>query len=106
MHSFQESVVSWATILGTLLSVFGFVQSSPWLVGLSALFFGTSIIAGLYARKEHLIVNSGLLKIEGRSIDSLNLANLTRRRNRSLVIQEAHQEARIEGEDLRIAWQY
>ena len=106
MHSFQESLVSWATILGTFLSVFGLVQSRPWLIGMSALFFGTSIIAGLYARQEHLIVNSGGVKIEGRSIDSLNIANLTRRRNRTLVIQEAHQVARIEGEDLRIAWQY
>jgi len=40
------------------------------------------------------------------SIDSLNIANLKRRVNRTLVIQEAHHTARIEGENLEITWQY
>jgi hypothetical protein len=42
-------------------------------------------MAGLYARKKQLRLNSAAIKIEGRSIDSLNIANLRRRINRSLV---------------------
>src|SRR5207244_4209444 len=52
------------------------------------------------------IVKSAAVKVEGRSIDSLNVATLSRRITRSLVIQEAHHAAKIEGENLTIAWTY
>jgi hypothetical protein len=39
-------------------------------------------------------------------IDALNAASLRRRLNRSLVIQEAHHLAQIDGEDLSITWHY
>jgi hypothetical protein len=65
-----------------------------------------SIIFGLYARKKRLALNAASTEIEGHSIDSLNIANLKRRVNRTLVIQEVHHTARIEGEDLEITWQY
>ncbi len=106
MYSFQEPLASWAKILGTLPSLIGLVESRGWLAGLSFLFIAVSIFAGLYARKERRILNSAAIKIEGRSIDSLNIANLRRRVNRSLVIQEAHQVAEIDGEKLRIKWVY
>ncbi len=44
------------------------------------------------------------LRVEDRSIDSLNMANLRRRVNRNLVIQEACNTATIRGEDLTIRW--
>jgi hypothetical protein len=44
--------------------------------------------------------------IEGHSIDSLNIAKLRRRLNRTFFIQEAEHIARIEGEDLEITWKY
>jgi hypothetical protein len=65
-----------------------------------------SIVIGLYARKKRLALNAASTEIEGHSIDSLNIANLKRRVNRTLIIQEAHHTARIEGENLEITWQY
>ncbi|MDP2895513.1 MAG: hypothetical protein Q8Q12_03010 [bacterium] len=106
MHSFQEPLASWATILGTVFSVIGLIQSRGWLAGISALFIGASIFAGLYARRKRLALDSAAVKVEGHSIDSLNIANLRRRVNRSLVIQEVNHVARIEGEDLKMTWQY
>ena len=46
------------------------------------------------------------MTIEGYTIDTLTAANLRRRVNRSLIVQEAHHVARIEGEDLHIEWTY
>jgi len=106
MYSFQESLASWATVLGTVLSLIGIIQSRAWLTGICILFVGVSMIAGLYARKKRLMLNSAAIKIEGRSIDSLNIANLRRRINRSLVIQEAYHVAEIKGEDLKITSKY
>ena len=40
------------------------------------------------------------------NIDPLNVANLRRRVNTSLVVQDAHHTAIIEGQDLTIAWRY
>ncbi len=101
-----ESLLALATIVGTATSVLAVVQSRAWLVFMSVLFVCLSIIAGLYARKKRLALIAATTEIEGHSIDSLNIANLKRRVNRTLVIQEAHHTARIEGEDLEITWQY
>lgn len=106
MRSLLDLLASWATILGTVLTVLGLVQSRGWLTGISLALVGASIVASLYARKERLIVKSATVKIEGRSIDSLSIANVSRRVNQSLVIQEAEQVASIEGEDLTMTWRY
>jgi hypothetical protein len=65
-----------------------------------------SIAALLYAAKQRQRLKLAAVKIEGRSIDSLNLASLGRRLNRSLVIQEAEQVATIKSADLGIRWRY
>jgi hypothetical protein len=65
-----------------------------------------SIIAGLYARKKRLALAAASTEIEGHSIDSLNMANLKRRVNRTLVIQEAIHTVVIEGEDMEFTWKY
>jgi hypothetical protein len=49
-------------------------------------------------------MESAVLKVAGRSIDSLNMASLRRRVNRSLVIQEAHNTATVDGENITITW--
>ncbi len=101
-----ESLASWATILGAIVSFLGLIQSRAWLTAIGVFFVAVSLIAIMYARRERLLVSSATVKIEGRSLDSLNIANLRRRRNRSLVMQEAHQVARIDGEDLTLTWRY
>ncbi len=105
MDSFKDSVVFWATILGTLLTLFGAIQSLTWLVVVGALVAFGSVSALVYARKQRLLVKSADLRVSGRSIDSLNVASLRRRTNHSLVIQEANNLAIIDGEDLAITWQ-
>jgi hypothetical protein len=106
MSSIQETLASWATILGAVLSVISALQSSVALTGTGILLVGASIAFGVYARRERLAIDSASVTIEGKSIDALNMANLRRRANKSLVIQEVHHEARIDGEDLSIAWRY
>jgi hypothetical protein len=101
-----ESLVALATIVGTATSIFAVIQSRSWLVFTSLLFVCISIVVGLYARKKRLALNAASTEIEGYSIDSLNIANLKRRVNRTLVIQEAHHMVLIEGEDMGITWQY
>jgi hypothetical protein len=101
-----ESSASAATILGTVVSVFALVQSRAWLVLTSLLFVCLSIAALMYARRDRQALDAASIAIEGHSIDSLNVANLRRRVNQTLVIQEADHTARIEGEDLTITWKY
>ncbi len=106
MHFSLESLAAAATILGTAVSILALVQSRAWLVLTSLVFVGVSVVAGLHARRERLALDAASVMIEGHSIDSLNIANLRRRVNRTFVIQEAHHTARIEGEDLKITWMY
>ncbi|HTB11068.1 MAG TPA: hypothetical protein VK752_05845 [Bryobacteraceae bacterium] len=101
-----ETLAALATILGTVVSVLALVQSRAWLVLTSLFFVGLAMAAGFYARRERLARASASTVIEGYSIDSLNMANLRRRLDRGLVVQEADHTARIEGEDLKISWKY
>ena len=59
----------------------------------------SSIGALAYARRQHELMESAALEVAGRSLDSLNIASLRRRLNRSLMIQEAQNEAIIDGDD-------
>ena len=101
-----ESLAALATIFGTGVSVLALFQSRSWLLLVSLLVVGLSILAVLYARKQRLALDSASTVIEGHSIDCLNIANLRRRVNRTLVVQEAHHTARIEGENLEVTWRY
>jgi hypothetical protein len=101
-----ESLAAAATILGTGLSILALIKSRDWLMFTSLPLIGVAIIAGLYARRERQALKSATVTIEGYSIDSLTAANLKRRVNRSLIIQEAQHTARIEGENLHIEWTY
>jgi len=106
MNSLKDSLAFWAPIIGTLLGFLGLVQSYSWLTGIGALLLVGSFIAILYGRRQRQLVLLAAVKVEGRSIDSLNIAGLRRRLNRTLVIQEASHLAQIDGEDLAITWQY
>lgn len=106
MNSTEESLATWSTFIGTLVSLFGLIQSQAWLAVVGGVFAGTSIVALLYARSESLVVESARVRIGGRSIDSLNVANLGRRVNRTLVVQAVDHIARIEGENIQIQWGY
>jgi hypothetical protein len=106
MEAFENSLAFWASILGTAMAILGFIQSSDWLAVLGLFLIAFSIAALLYAAKQRQRLKLAAIKIEGRSIDSLNLANLRRHLNRSLMIQEADQVATIKGEDMHLRWRY
>jgi hypothetical protein len=106
MASLEEKLATWAGIISTLVTIIGLVGSQPWLTLGSALCLVVSISAVVYARRERLILNAANIRIAGRSIDSLNLANLRRGVNRSLMVQEVSRIARIEGQDLKISSTY
>ena len=105
MDSFKDSVAFWATVVGTLTGVFGLFESHAWVAAIGALIASCSVGALIYAAQQRALVRSAALNIGNRSIDSLNLASLHRRLNRSLVIQQAENLAVIDGENLAITWQ-
>ncbi|HTV28207.1 MAG TPA: hypothetical protein VMF32_10545 [Xanthobacteraceae bacterium] len=101
-----ETLAALATIVGTAISLLALLQSRACLLLTSLLVVCLAILVVLYARKQRLALDAASTVIEGRSIDSLNIANLRRRVNRTFVIQEAHHTARIEDGDLEITWKY
>jgi hypothetical protein len=101
-----ESLAALATVAGLIVSILALFQSRAWLLLTSLLVVCLAIGAVLYARRQRLAVATASTVIEGRSIDSLNIANLKRRVNRAFVVQEAKHAARIEGNNLEIIWTY
>jgi len=106
MDTFTESLAAWASIAGSILGILGLIQSYRWLVTIGGLLFIASVWTLIYAKRQREILGSAEIKVEARSIDSLNIANLRRRLNRTLVIQEAHHVAEIWGENLTSNWRY
>jgi hypothetical protein len=104
MDSFKDSAAFWMTVLGTLVGFFGVFQSREWFAVMGSLVVIGSLAVLAYARRQRELVKSAVLKISGRSIDSLNLAGLRRQPNRSLVIQRVENSAVVDGEDLTIVW--
>jgi len=104
MNSLRDFLAYWTTVLGTVVAFFGLIQSLSWLAGIGALLVAGSVVAVAYGRKQRHLLNLAVLRVQDRSIDSLNMANLRRRVNRSLVIQEACNAAIIRGEDLTVHW--
>jgi len=104
MDAFKDSVAFWMTVLGTLVEFFGVFQARAWLAVIGALTVVSSIAVLAYARQQRALVKAAVLKISGRSIDSLNVAGLRRQPNRSLVVQRVQNTAVIDGEDLTIFW--
>ncbi len=95
-----------ATIIGTVVSILALMQSSAWLVLAGLAFVVIGIATVIYARGKRLTLDSASTVIEGQSIDSLNIANLRRRVNKTFLVQEAFHTVRIDGTDMEITWKY
>lgn len=106
MKDAAGEIAAWASLLGSIVALLGLFQSHNLLVLTGAACLGTAIISILYARYGMRRLATAGLVVEGVHLDCLNIANLRRRQNRSLIIQEAYHFARIEGSDLEVAWKY
>ena len=92
----------WAVLLVSLRSF----NPALWLQCWTVSFVGPPSPLAFEARRERLARAAASTIIEGYSIDSLNMANLRRRLDRDLVVQEADHTAHIQGQDLTITWKY
>ena len=106
MDSLKDSLAFWSSILGAVLGILGVRLDSGWIALLGFLLITMSSAVFLYAWSERRRLKLADITIEGRRIDSLNVANVARRLNRTLVVQEVDQVATIRGEDLIVAWRY
>ena len=104
MNSFKSSLAYWASVLGSIVALLGLVQSFNWLAAIGAALLTGSVVAVAYASKQHRLLAEAAVRVEGRTIDSLNVATLQRRVNRNLFLQEARTVAVIRREDLSLSW--
>jgi hypothetical protein len=86
MDSFKDSLGYWSSILGAALGLLGLIESLQWLAISGLIVLAVSVGALFYAEKQRQRLKLAAIRIEGRSIDSLNLASLGRRLNRTLAL--------------------
>jgi hypothetical protein len=106
MRKWRDELATWASILGSVVALLGIIQSQTAIALGGAFFVALSVVTLVYARRHQRLLQSASISIEGLNLDSLNIANLRRRMNRTLVLQRGYQLAKIEGRDLTVAWQY
>lgn len=102
----SEDVTMLANLVGMGLTLLGVADSSPSLVLTGVALSTASASARLLSERKGRRAEAMPPNIENLNLDSLHVANLRRRLNRSLNIQRAFQVAIIEGADLHLAWQY
>jgi hypothetical protein len=97
---------SWVSIFGSALALLGLARTEPGLVFLGIALSAASASAALYLKRNPALRRSTGVTIDGLNLDSLSIANLRRRLNRSLTVERAFHVGIINGTDLNIAWQY
>lgn len=103
MAKLREDYALWGSIFGSTVALLGIALPQTWLAFLGVSLATASAVAGLHLTKLHAPTP---ISIEGFSLDALHIANLRRRRNRSLLLERAFQIAIVNGSDLTLAWQY
>lgn len=106
MNDSREQFAAWVSLLSSLAALLGLVQSHTILTFAGASCAAIALAALVSWRRSRNLLRSAAINIEGLNIDSLNVANLRRTVNRSLVVQHAYHLARIDGPDLSVSWHY
>jgi hypothetical protein len=106
MDSLNESIDFWLSVIGTIVGIYGLVQSETWVAFLGLVAAVGFLAVAAYARRERQRLRLASVTVEGRTVDCLNLASLQRRLNRSLGIERAEHVAVVSGDDLTVTWHY
>ena len=106
MTDVRETVALWACLLGSAVALLGQSQSLASITFAGTCLAGASATVAVYSRRNRTQIQRSGVSIEGLNLDSLHIANVRRRLNKSLTLERAFQVAIIDGSDLHLAWQY
>ena len=106
MRTLESQLGLWSGVVGLALTVGGVIHSRNWVAVLGAVILAIAALIGFHAWRIRNKIKQSTIEIQGRRIDSLNVANLSRRRNQTLGISRAAHAARIQDEDLEILLEY
>jgi hypothetical protein len=105
MNKGPDNLTPFTILLGSGTALLGLVQHAPALI-LTGITLSAAAAAALVTERRLRRAHPVPPEIERLNLDSLHVANLRRRLNRSLKLERAFQVAIIEGADLHLAWQY
>jgi len=106
MTDVRETVALWACLVGSALALLGQFQSLASITFAGICLSGVSATFAVYSRRNRSPIQRAGISIEGLNLDSLHIANVRRRLNKSLTLERAFQVAIVNGSDLHLAWQY
>jgi hypothetical protein len=106
MFKARGNIALLANLLGNGVAILGLAQSEPWLAAIGIAGSAASAATVLASKTGADGNRTPQPEIGNLHLDSLHLANLRRRLNKSLAVERAFQVAIIDGPDLHLAWQY
>lgn len=106
MKRSSDALAAWASILGALVTLVGFFESARPLAAIGVCLLLLSGLALLQAKRDREKLRSASVNLEGLHLDALNVANLRRRLNQTLIVRRAYHRAIIRSGDLSVSWQY
>lgn len=106
MTDVRETVALWACLLGSAVALLGQSLFLASITFAGICLSGVSATFAICSRRNRSPIQRAGVIIEGLNLDSLHIANVRRRLNKSLTLERAFQVAIINGSDLHLAWQY
>ena len=88
------------------MTILDVAQGRQPLVAIAAFSLAGLAAAFLFVRTLSDRIRGGRVEIEGVRLDSLNLANLSRTMNASLLVEKVLHVGRISGRDLEMTYEY
>lgn len=101
-----KQIPFWISIIGLLLSIYGVINKHITLTSFGLFFFVISVALALKLFELNKIIKKSNISIADMKIDALNLANLSKVRNKTLKVQEASHWFKIIGTNLSMTFKY
>ena len=106
MSQAVESIALWSEIIGEVVAVYSMIESHTAKTLLGALFFSTSILLTFRIFNLKKYIKTTNTVIGDKKIDALNVANIVKKVNTSLKIQEATHLIKVHGKNLFLTFEY
>jgi hypothetical protein len=106
MDNIKKTISFWSGTIAFSISIYGLISNRKIFTLLGVSFFALSAVLAFRLLEIKRQTKKTNIVIDGKRIDALNVANLTKKPNKSLKIQEGTHFTRVEGNNLSLYFEY
>ena len=106
MDNIKKTISFWSSIAGISIAIYGLIVNRKIYTLLGVFLIIIVTLLAFRLLKANRLTKKTNIVIEGKRIEALNVANLLKKPNKSLKVQEAKHFARVESNNLILFFEY